>query len=165
MNLLSTLFACALLLATPLAAAADTSRAADTAAIRAIITAIERGWEQGDGAPFRQHFLDYDGARYVESGGQNVGLNDLVSRHVESEQGSVENLQLDFSNPVITFEGPAFAWALADTRIRGKIIKTGKMLDKTGFETFLFRKIKGAWKVVHTHTSSRDAKPVPAPSK
>ena len=40
----------------------------DSAALIAIIDAIEKGWEQGDGTPFREHYLDFEGARYVESG-------------------------------------------------------------------------------------------------
>ncbi len=40
----------------------------DAAALVAIIDAIEKGWEQGDGAPFREHYLDFEGARYIESG-------------------------------------------------------------------------------------------------
>lgn len=137
---------------------------ADEAAIKAVIVAVERGWEQGDGAPFRKHFLDFDGARYIESGGQNVGLDDLVRRHVEPEKTALEYLQLDFDKVVIHFEGN-FAWALADIRVKGKVRKTGKEFDKKGFETFLFRKIDGIWKVVHTHSSSRDAKPTPARPK
>lgn len=35
--------------------------------INRILNAIEAGWEQADGEPFRKYFLDYDGARYVES--------------------------------------------------------------------------------------------------
>lgn len=128
----------------------------DRQAITSIITAIEHGWERGDGAPFRKHFLDFDGARYIESGGQNVGLDDLVRRHVEPEKTSLEYLQLDFDNVVIHFEGD-FAWALADTRVKGKVRKTGMVFDKKGFETFLFRKVDGTWKVVHTHSSTRDA--------
>ncbi|MCH8335954.1 MAG: hypothetical protein IIC61_08710 [Proteobacteria bacterium] len=41
----------------------------DSAALVAIIDAIEKGWEHGDGQPFREHYLDFDGARYIESGG------------------------------------------------------------------------------------------------
>ena len=55
----------------------------DSAALVAIIDAIEKGWEQGDGTPFREHYLDFPGARYVEGGGQNEGLTDLVEHHVE----------------------------------------------------------------------------------
>lgn len=178
MKALTSAFACALLLTTFAASAApatpatpvapvvtDATRAEDSAAILAIIAAIERGWEQGDGAPFRANFLDFDGARYMESGGQNVGLDDLVARHVETEKDVLEYLELDLTNVAINFEGPAFAWALADTRIKGKVRKTGKVFDKKGFETLLFRKIGDAWKVVHTHSSSRDANPAPAAAK
>ena len=49
---------------------------------------------------------------------------------------------------MIYFEGN-FAWALADTRVRGKVRKTGLVFDKQGFATFLLRKTGGAWKVVH----------------
>ncbi len=38
----------------------------DSAALVAIIDAIEKGWEHGDGKPFREHYLDFAGARYVE---------------------------------------------------------------------------------------------------
>ncbi len=32
----------------------------DAAALIAIIDAVEKGWEQGDGQPFRKHFLDFE---------------------------------------------------------------------------------------------------------
>lgn len=120
-----------------------------------IISAIEYGWENGDGKPFREHFLDFKGARYVESGGQNEGLDDLVINHVEPEKDALEYLELDFSNIDIYLEKD-FAWAVADTEVRGKIRKSGREFDKTGRQTFLFRNVDGAWKVVHTHSSSRD---------
>ena len=129
----------------------------DKEAILNIIAEVEYGWENGDGAPFRKHFLDFDGARYIESGGQNVGLDDLVTHHVEPEKDALEYLSLDFDNIVIYFEGD-FAWALADTRVKGKVRSSGFEFDKTGFQTFLFRYLDGTWKVVHTHSSSRDAK-------
>ncbi len=140
-----------------LALAAD--RSADEQAIRQIIAGIERGWEQGDGTPFRQTYLDFPGARYIESGGQNEGLNDLVSHHVEPEKDALEYLELDFANIEIHFEGDRFAWAVADTAVKGKVRKNGRVFDKTGYQTFLFRKVGDEWKVVHTHSSSRDRRP------
>ncbi|MCH8862431.1 MAG: nuclear transport factor 2 family protein [Proteobacteria bacterium] len=127
----------------------------DKEAILDIISGIEYGWENGDGTPFRKHFLDFEGARYVESGGQNEGLDDLVLHHVEPEKTALEYLELDFSNIEIHFEN-GFAWAVADTAVRGKVRSSGKEFDKTGYQTFLFRHVDGAWKVVHTHSSSRD---------
>lgn len=127
----------------------------DRDAILKIIAGIEQGWETGDGTPFRENFLDFEGARYVESGGQNEGLDDLVEHHVEPEKDALEFLELDFANIEIHFEG-GFAWAVADTAVKGKVRSSGLEFDKTGYQTFLFRHIDGAWKVVHTHSSSRD---------
>lgn len=129
----------------------------DTTAIKTIIADVKYGWENGDGTPFRKHFLDFEGARYVESGGQNEGLDDLVTHHVEPEKDALEYLSLEFSNIEIHFENN-FAWAVADTRVKGKVNKTGYEFDKSGYQTFLFRKVNGQWKVVHTHSSSRDYK-------
>ncbi|MBA4178542.1 MAG: DUF4440 domain-containing protein [Leptothrix sp. (in: Bacteria)] len=148
------LSACFLTLALLSAARANN----DADALKAIIADVAVGWERGDGAPFRKHFLDFKGARYIEGGGQNAGLDDLVQRHVEPEKDALEYLKLDFLNVETHFEGE-FAWALADTRVKGKARKSGREFDKTGYQTFLFRKVGGVWKVVHTHSSSRDARP------
>ena len=48
----------------------------DDAALKEIIEAVRVGWVEADGAPFRQHFLDFEGARYFEGGGQFEYLND-----------------------------------------------------------------------------------------
>lgn len=129
----------------------------DKEAILGIIADVELGWENGDGTPFRKHFLDFEGARYVESGGQNISLDDLVTNHVEPEKDALEYLSLDFDNIEIHFEGD-FAWAIADTKVKGKVHSSGLEFDKKGFQTFLFRFVDGVWQVVHTHSSSRDVK-------
>jgi len=134
----------------------------DRKAIVDIIASIKYGWESGDGLPFRRNFLDFKGARYIEGGGQNVGLDSLVNHHVEPEKDALEYLKLDFSEIEVHFEGEekSFAWAVADTRVKGKVSKSGKKFDKSGYQTFLFRKVDGFWKVVHSHSSSRDYKPM-----
>jgi hypothetical protein len=133
----------------------------DRKAIIDIIASIKYGWENGDGLPFRKNFLDFKGARYIEGGGQNAGLNSLVEHHVEPEKDALEYLKLDFSEIEVHFEGQdkSFAWAIADTRVKGKVNKSGSEFDKSGYQTFLFRKIDGFWKLVHSHSSSRDYKP------
>ena len=123
--------------------------------IRNIINHVKYGWENGDGMPFRKHFLDFEGARYFESGGQNDSLTDLVEHHVEPEKDALVFLSLDFSNIQINIEGD-FAWALADSAVKGEVKKSGRKFDKTGFQTFILKKIKGEWMVLHTHSSSRD---------
>lgn len=128
---------------------------ADDEAIRAIIDAVEQGWEDGNGEPFRAHFLDWEGARYFESGGENTGLEDLVVNHVEPEKTAIPDLSLGISNLQIHYEGHDFAWAVADTTVSGTLTRSGETLDRTGKHTWIFRRVDGEWRVLHTHSSSR----------
>ena len=128
---------------------------ADEAELRNILAAVDAGWENGDGTPFRMHFLDWSGARYFESGGENTGRRDLIESHVEPEKDAIPDLSLGFSKIDVHFEGDDFAWAVMDTTVGGTLASSGETLDRTGKQTVLFRKIDGDWKVVHTHSSSR----------
>ena len=130
----------------------------DSAALVAIIDAIEKGWEHGDGEPFREHYLDFAGARYVESGGQNEGLTDLVEHHVEPEGESLADFELSLTNVETHIEGE-FAWAIADVEVKATIKSEQREIHNRGYETFLFRLVDGKWKVIHTHSSSRPVKP------
>jgi len=129
----------------------------DSAALIAIIDAIEKGWEQGDGTPFRKHYLDFEGARYVESGGQNEGLSDLLEHHVEPEGDALGNFELSLSNVETHIEGD-FAWAITDVEVKALVKKDQRLIHNRGYETFLFRRVGGTWKVIHTHSSSRPVK-------
>ena len=123
---------------------------ADPALIEAALEDIRVGWEQGAGAPFYTHFLDWDGARYFEGGGENVGLQDLVENHVEPE--AELGLRFGLSNIQPHFEGN-FAWALVDTDIQ-LTTRDGRDIHNQGHGTYLFRWMDGAWKVVHTQSAS-----------
>ncbi|MDH3734258.1 MAG: nuclear transport factor 2 family protein [Gemmatimonadota bacterium] len=122
----------------------------DPAMLEVVLEDVRLGWEQGDGTPFYTHFLNWDGARYFEGGGENVGLEDLVTNHVapEAELG----LRLGFSNIQTHFEG-SFAWALVDTDIQ-LTTADGRAIHNRGHGTYLFRWVDGAWKVVHTQSAS-----------
>jgi hypothetical protein len=130
---------------------------AEETALIEIIQDIEEGWEHGDGTPFRKHFLDFEGARYMESGGQNEGLDDLVENHVEPEGDVLSGLDLNFSNIETHIEGD-FAWALANVEVKATVKRDNRVIHNRGYETFLFRKLDGQWRVIHTHSSSRPVK-------
>ena len=70
----------------------------DRQALVEIVQAVESGWEKGDGTPFWKHFLDFEGARYVETGGQNEGLTDLIEHHVEPEGDALADFDLIFDS-------------------------------------------------------------------
>lgn len=126
----------------------------DPELIAGIMQEVAEGWENADGAPFERHYLDFQEARYIETGGQNVGLRDLVDNHVVPEGDALSSLALELSNIEVHFEG-AFAWAIADVELHATIASDGSSLHRTGYETFLFRWAGSAWKVVHTHSSTR----------
>ena len=154
-NLKATLCLLASFLLSVTATAAESS--SDEQEIHKIISAIEYGWENADGTPFYVHFLGQDGARYVETGGQNVGLKDLVEHHVEPEGDFLEGLDLVFSNIETHIQGD-FAWAIADVEVKATVKKDGRVIDNTGYETFIFRRTGDGWKVVHTHSSTRKSR-------
>ncbi len=129
----------------------------DDAALREIIEAVRIGWVEADGTPFREHFLDFEGARYFEGGGENEGLTDLIESHVEPEADAFESFSLGFSNIETYIEGD-FAWALVNTEIKAKLKSDGREIHNKGRGTYLFRKVGGAWKVVHTNSASRPVK-------
>lgn len=122
----------------------------DPTLLEAALEDIRVGWEQGDGSPFYEHFLDWDGARYFEGGGENLGLQDLVENHVEPE--AELGLRLGFSNVQTHFEGN-FAWAVVNTDIQ-LTTSDGRAIHNQGHGTYLFRWVDGAWKVVHTQSAS-----------
>ena len=129
----------------------------DDAALREIIEAVRIGWLEADGTPFREHFLDFEGARYFEGGGQNKGLTDLIEHHVEPEADAFESFSLDFTNIETHIEN-GFAWALVDTEIKATGKRDGRVIHNKGRGTYLFRNVGGEWKVVHTNSASRPVK-------
>ena len=129
----------------------------DSAALIAIIDAVEKGWEQGDGQPFRKHFLDFEGARYIESGGQDASLTHLIEHHVVPESDSFDNFEVTFSNIDTHVEGN-FAWAVADFEYKATVKRDQRELHSRGYETFLFRRVDGNWMIIHTHSSARPVK-------
>ena len=134
----------------PEATESQASATKDPALLEAILEDVRIGWEQGDGTPFYSHFLDWDGARYFEGGGENLGLEDLVVNHVEPE--AELGLTLGFSNIQTHFEGN-FAWAVVDTEIQ-LTTADGRAIHNRGHGTYLFRWMDDAWKVVHTQSAS-----------
>lgn len=152
---LNFLHAMAVLVGLSIAASPATAESnEDQAALIDIIEAIEKGWEEADGSTFRRYYLDFDGARYFESGGQNTGLEDLVEHHVEPEGDAFSSFDLSLTNIETHLEGD-FAWALADVELKAVRKSDGTPLHVKGYETFLFRRTPDGWKVVHTHSSSR----------
>ena len=136
---------------------AETNLQNDTVAIEIIIQEVARGWEMADASPFNEHFLGQSGARYIEGGGQNAGLDDLVEHHVIPGGEYLSNFELKVDPVEIHIEGDV-AWAIGDVEVTATVVEDQRELHSRGYQTILFRKMDAHWKIIHTHSSSRPVK-------
>jgi ketosteroid isomerase-like protein len=94
-----------------------------------------------------------------EGGGINNGWADYRDRHLGPELKAFQNLQFGHSNTKVTLlPGGRSAYATSEYSIKAKM--GDRDLDSRGLETLVL--IKGeddAWKIRHSHTSSRPRRP------
>ena len=94
-----------------------------------------------------------------EGGGINTGWIDYRDRHLGPELKSFENLQFGHTNIRVTMlPGGQAAYATSEYTIKAK--SGDRVLDSGGLETLVLVKGgDGAWKIRHSHTSSRPRRP------
>lgn len=135
---------------------AAASAPADAAAIEA--------WLKGYDAAFMSRDLDKLAVFYhpdvtiYEGGGINNGWADYRDRHLGPELKAFENLQFGHTDTKVTvLPGGQSAYATSRYTIKAKM--GDRMIDSEGLETLLLIKASdGAWKIRHSHTSSRPAR-------
>jgi ketosteroid isomerase-like protein len=146
-----------IVLALPSLAAAPLAQSAASEA-----AAVE-AWLKGYDAAFNAKDLDRLAAFYhpdvtiYEGGGVNNGWIDYRDRHLGPELKPLENFQFAHSNTqVIMLPRGQSAYAVSQYSIKAKMGE--RAIDSQGLETLLL--VKGpdrAWKIRHSHTSSRPA--------
>ncbi len=135
---------------------AATSAPNDAAAIEA--------WLKGYDAAFMSKDLDQLAVFYhpdvtiYEGGGINNGWADYRDRHLGPELKAFENLEFRHTDTRVTMlPGGQSAYATSRYTIKAKM--GDRMIDSEGLETLLLIKASdGAWKIRHSHTSSRPAR-------
>ncbi len=124
--------------------------------------AIEK-WLAGYDAAFNAKDLDKLAAFYhpdvtiYEGGGINRGWADYRDKHLGPELKEFANLQFAHSNTVVRMMGPDAAYATSDYSLKAKMGE--RNIDSGGLETLVLVKEGGAWKIRHSHTSSRPRRP------
>ena len=127
-------------------------------------TAAVETWLKGYDAAFMSKDLDKLAAFYhpdvtvYEGGGINNGWADYRDRHLGPELKAFENLQFSHTDTKVTMmAGGQSAYATSRYTIKAKMGE--RMIDSEGLETLLLVKgADGAWKIRHSHTSSRPAR-------
>lgn len=96
-----------------------------------------------------------------EGGGINNGWADYRDRHLGPELKAIENLQFGHRNTKVQLlDNGRSAYAISEYFIKGTT--RNRDIDGGGLETLvLVRMPDGAWRIRHSHTSSRPRRPAP----
>lgn len=143
--------------ATSLVQATDGGPAAPQGGEAAAIEAWLRGYD----AAFNAKDLDRLGTFYhpevtiYEGGGVNNGWADYRDNHLGPELKELQNLQFSHANTrVHLLDGGRAAYVTSSYAIKGRLGE--RVIDSGGLETLVLVKADGgAWKIRHSHTSSR----------
>jgi len=144
--------------------AAPTAFASEPAAatVKAFIEAYDRAFNAKD--------LDRLAAFYhpdvtiFEGGHVNTGWIDYRDNHLGPELNEMEDLRLSHVEVLPHVLSDATAYVTAEYRLKTKM--GGKPVDAEGLETrVLVKGADGAWKIRHSHTSSRRKPPAQPTAK
>jgi len=136
-----------------------------TLVLGAAITAAQdeadriKTWLQGYDAAFVAKDLNKLATFYhpdvtiFEGGGVNRGWIDYRDNHLGPELKDVQNLQFSHTNVVVRMLGTDAAYVSAEYVIKGQMGE--RDVDAGGLATLVLVRDGGAWKIRHSHTSSR----------
>ena len=145
-----------LVLALLLIAAAPFARAADSPdamAVKAVLAAYKTGLEKLDVSGAAKLFTA--DSQVFESGVVEGTFADYVAHHIGPELAEFKEFSFRDYKVEVRLESPV---ALAtETYIYKIVLKEGdRVIEKRGVATSVLKKIAGEWKMIQTHTSSRN---------
>ncbi|MBL9188374.1 MAG: nuclear transport factor 2 family protein [Opitutaceae bacterium] len=139
-----------LVAAAPFARAADSP---DVIAVKAVLAAYKAGLEKLDVANAAKLFAA--DSQVFESGGTEGTFADYLAHHIGPELAEFKEFSFRDYKIEVRLEPPL---ALAtETYIYKIVFKEGdRVIEKRGVATSVLKKNAGEWKIVQTHTSSRN---------
>lgn len=139
------------LLAAPPASAQNADRAADVAAVTAVLGQYRSAIERLDASGTEQLFAA--DSQIFENGGVEGSYANYLSHHLGPELRAFRSFRFSNVNVEIRFEGPV---ALATESYEFRIEPAqGAPVDRRGVTTSVLRKDGNAWRIVSQHGSSR----------
>jgi len=141
----------ALALFTPISVRAD--EAADLTAVKSVVGLYTQSLESLDAAKAKDLFTT-DSAVF-ESGGVEGTFAHYLEHHIGPELAEFAEFSFRDYKIEVRLEPPV---ALATETYIYKIVlkEDGRVIEKRGVATSVLKKINGAWKIIQTHTSSRN---------
>jgi uncharacterized protein (TIGR02246 family) len=119
----------------------------DDAAIRAVMNAQVKAWNEGDIDTFMQTYWKNDSLLFVGSRGPSYGWQTTLNNYKKNYPDTVAMGKLDFNIHEVKLLSSDYGFVL------GKWHLTRTIGDIGGHFTLLFRKINGHWYIIADHTS------------
>ena len=116
-------------------------------AIRALLAAQTKAWNEGNLADFMEGYLPSDSLLFVGKSGPTYGFNNTLNNYKKGYPDTASMGKLTFTLLAVTpIEKKHY-------RVLGKWSLQRSKGDVSGFFTLLFQKIKGKWFVIQDHSS------------
>lgn len=139
-----------LMLAVP-ASAAPASRAADMAAVKAVLSTYKAAIEKLE-AGETQRLFTADSSVFETGGSEGTYVN-YLAHHLGPELKEFKRFSFSNYRVAVRFEGPvALATETYDYRIE---TKSGEVAERRGVATSVLKKIAGQWRILTMHNSAR----------
>ncbi len=127
----------------------------DRAAIVALLTDQAAAWNRGDIPAFMEGYWRSPALSFTSRGKVARGFDETLDRYRKAYPDRAAMGTLAFSDLEVSLLPPDAAWALGRWRLDGV---EGASSPPGGVFTLILRRDRGAWRIVHDHTSS-DAPP------
>ena len=148
------IFAAAMLAAQPLAAQSGAARAADSAAVRTLLSQYKSAIERLDAKGTERLFTG--DSQVFENGGVEGSYANYLAKHLGPELGHFKSFKFSDYKVDVRFEG---AVALTTETYNYRIeTEKGEIVERRGVATSVLKKVGAQWKILSTHGSSRKPK-------
>lgn len=119
----------------------------DETAIRTLLAAQTKAWNNGDLVQFMEGYLPSDSLLFVGKSGPTYGFNNTLNNYKKGYPDTVAMGKLTFTLLSLSpIEKKHY-------RVLGKWALKRSKGDVSGYFTLLFEKIKGKWFVIQDHSS------------
>ena len=148
------IFATAMLATQPLAAQSGAARAADSAAVRSVLSQYKSAVERLDAKGTERLFTG--DSQVYENGGVEGSYTNYLAKHLGPELGHFKSFKFSDYKVDVRFEGPV---ALTTETYNYRIeTEKGEIVERRGVATSVLKKVGRDWKILSTHGSSRKPK-------
>ena len=116
-------------------------------AIRALLAAQTKAWNEGDLVGFMEGYLPSDSLLFVGKSGPTYGFTNTLNNYKKGYPDTASMGKLTFTLLAVTpIEKKHY-------RVLGKWALQRSIGDVSGYFTLLFQKIQGKWVVIQDHSS------------